>query len=338
LSQGDSLVIEYLGKEIPKKSALNIPEKYTEIWDYNDSTVAYQSPGLTPDGKLTDKRTIIYNNKQFDVETFGGTAIAPMAGILVKYGNGDLLNSRERHEFKVIYYDLNKGSKLFELPKKYEGAYCYLSENGYMVMSGRLLGYKDIEGSAVSLYNRKGEEIFIRKMGYDNVIRDIQISPNGNYIALVYTTLMAQPPNDRYNLMIMDAKGVVLFDKRYSIPFHHLIFSPDEKYLLGITNNYTCLLDIKDQKLIWENNNYYKTGNNPALFFKELNCILIPTRFKGLWSCYLLDINTGEEIYKTELQEKQPSTYNKSLYQKSKDEFIIKSPTSIYNYKIKHKN
>jgi hypothetical protein len=337
-AQNKDLIIEFTGKQTLKKSALVKPEKYSEICDYNDSTIAFESPFWAGRDSLTRKRTITFNNKQFDVETLSETKIAHDAGILVKYGSGNPLNYNKRHDFKVIYYDLNKGSKLFELPEKYEGAGCSLSKNGFLAMTGGLLGHADSEGAFISLYDKKGKELFTKALGPDNWPRDIHISPNGNYIALVYSTLRAHPPKDRFNLMILKNDGTILLDKQYiNCYFHHLIFSPSEDYFLGFAYNYICLFDIKDQKLKWEQNINYQTGKSPAVFLKDFNCILIQSTLETNWTSYLIDIDTGKEIFKIVLPDKQSPFDRKTLFQKNKDEFIIESPNQTYNFKIRHK-
>ncbi|NJO91005.1 MAG: hypothetical protein HC831_20095 [Chloroflexia bacterium] len=339
-AQNKNLVIEYTGKQALKKSILSIPEKHRGIWDYNDSVVAYQSPFRESSVTLAPKQTITYKGKQFDVETLMGTLIAPKAGTLVKYGSGDPLYRAGRHKFKVIYYDLDKGTQLFELPHKYRGAGCSISENGLLAMSGRLVGYEPmtIEGSHVSLYDKNGKEIFTKPMGSDNWVRDIQISSKGNYIALVYTTLRAHPPKERFNLMILRNDGTVIFDKRYyNTYFHHLIFSPEEDYFLGIEHDYVCLFDLKKQKLLWEKNKSYRTIKSPVIFFKKQDCIVLQTHLKGIFTLHLLNIGGGEEVFNTELTEKQTISYNKTLFKKNDSEFFINSSGGTYNFKIKTK-
>jgi WD40 repeat protein len=334
-AQNQDLIIELVSKEPIKKSTLDLPQGYTGVRDYDDSIAAYESSMWAGRNKLAEKMTIIYDNKQFDVETLPEIEISPEANLLIKYGDNELNPSKSN--FVVIYYDLN-GNKIRELNKKYEGASLSLSKNGLVAMAGRLLEHQDSDGSSVSLYDINGEELFTKDLGPDNCVRDLRISPNGNYIALVYSTFIALA-NDRFNLMILKKDGTVLFDRRYyNVFFHHLIFSPDEKFFLGIAHPYICLLNLNSQNLIWEQNKYYKTGKSPVLFFDKFNSLLIQTRFKGIFTLHLLDIKAGGEIYQTELPDKQASTYEKSLYQKSKDEFIIVSPTNTYNFKINPRN
>jgi len=226
--QRDSIYLELVNVEQTKRKADTITDRSNLLFD-GDSIVGYESPMyIDKDFTPAKDRTIRLNNgKSFTVDALPWTAVSTDAGIIVKFGKPFTINYHDKPA-PLVFYSLD-GNIIKKYGNKHSASGLHISKNGYGAIVGDLFGYSENDGSYITLYNPQGNEILVKALGTDNFSKSSTISERGNYFACIYSSAVAHPPNERYNLFIMDKHGNVLLDKRYGEMFNRIFFFKDKE-------------------------------------------------------------------------------------------------------------
>ncbi|GEM_PF-6724625 len=165
-----------------------------------------------------------------------------------------------------------------------------MSNNGYTIFASQKLTLFDTLG------NTKWEQqIDTCQLQY---ITSAVISSQADRIAVSYTTKQ----ENKVKIYSQNGQELFSFSFQDSVYQANLIFF-NENYLMYLSMNKMFLIDLSENKLMWNLNNLHNAYSDDILFFPNSNRIVILDMGRYLrggnynWQLILLNFRTGEKLF-----------------------------------------
>ncbi len=300
--------------EIVKKEPI-VKKKKNHKWgkatyplsNYDRKIVAWSTEWLDSEKGVADSMFIVFpNRKRFDVEPVPGVFISDKAELIVKFGQKGLRPKTTAR--LLIFYDFD-GNIIKRYENKHTDMRGAMSENGYSFIVSSLYAKND-ENKYMFLYNSSGKEIQRKNIGNERIEKET-ISQNGNYIVYSYSDIPFSPLNPIWHkAKILNRKLETICSFTDKGGVQDFLFSENNDFLAISSSQFTSIVDLKKEKILWKTDKSYITGNYSTLLIPSKNLFLIFSNNRKETKISILDIKTGIEISSFNFPYEKTKVYN----------------------------